>query len=59
MQEYHREMMEIQLDHSVSDKQGDVPVFTPAPGVEALHEYAKRNKEELENMGNTELPYCC
>ena len=32
--------MEIQLDHSKSEKQGDVPVFTPALGVDALHEYA-------------------
>lgn len=48
--QYHREMMEVQLDHSVSDKQGDVPVFSPALGVEALHEYANRNKQELENI---------
>ena len=43
--------MEIQLDHSKSEKQGDVPVFTPALGVDALHEYARKNKEELENLG--------
>ena len=51
LQQYHREMMEIQLDHSESEKQGDVPVFTPALGVEALHEYARKNQEELENLG--------
>ena len=44
-------MMEIQLDHSVGDKQDDVPVFTPSVGVQALHEYARRNKQELENIG--------
>ena len=32
--------MEIKLDHSKSAKQGDVPVFTIALGVDALHEYA-------------------
>ena len=45
--------MEIQLDHSKSEKQGDVPVFTPALGVDALHEYARKNKEELENLGRS------
>ena len=40
LQQYHQELMEIQLDHSKSEKQGDVPVFTPALGVDALHDYA-------------------
>lgn len=52
-QQNHREMLEIQLVHSRSTKEGSCPVFTPAVGVEALHQYAERNQDELETLGNT------
>lgn len=50
-QQNHREMLEIQLVHSRNTKEGNCPVFTPTPGVEALHQYAERNRDELENLG--------
>ncbi|XP_053400747.1 nuclear pore complex protein Nup98-Nup96-like [Mercenaria mercenaria] len=48
----HREMLEIQLVHSRSTKEGNCPVFTPSLGVEALHQYAERNQDELETLGS-------
>ncbi|WAQ99160.1 NUP98-like protein [Mya arenaria] len=46
----HCEMLEIQLVHSRSSLEGECPVFAPTPGVEALHQYAERNQEELKNL---------
>ncbi|KAL4230158.1 Nuclear pore complex protein Nup98-Nup96 [Mactra antiquata] len=47
----HCEMLEIQLVHSRSTKEGQCPVFTPSLGVEALHQYAESNHDELESLG--------
>lgn len=44
-------MLEIQLVHSRSSKEGNCPVFTPSLGVDALHQYAERNQDELETLG--------
>ena len=48
-------MLEIQLVHSTSSREGDCPVFAPIPGVEALHQYAERNQDEVDNVGKWEL----
>jgi len=44
-------MLEIQLVHSRSSREGNCPTFTPTPGVDALHQYAEKTVDELHNLG--------
>ncbi|XP_064636233.1 nuclear pore complex protein Nup98-Nup96-like isoform X2 [Lineus longissimus] len=44
--------LSIHLKHSRLDVDGELPVFAPEEGVEALHEYAKQLEEEKENIGS-------
>ena len=57
-QQNHREMLEIQLVHSRTTREGICPVFTPSVGVEALHQYAERNQDELETLGMVKFVTC-
>ncbi|KAK3588728.1 hypothetical protein CHS0354_019194 [Potamilus streckersoni] len=52
VQHNHEEMLLIQLDHSKSNMENGCPVFAPAMGVEALHQYAKQIKEDIAKTGS-------